>query len=245
MPACIYENISSQPARSGMGSSFRWGWILSITLVLSFIATSLAALESPMKTGFARLQYDGGGDWYNDPEVLPNLARYINRTLAASFPVDQTIVRASDARLYDFPFVYLTGHGNIRFTEIEVQNLRQWMLKGGFLYADDDYGMDPSFRREIKRIFPERELVPLDGSFPLFTSYYDFSVGLPKIHLHDEKPPQAFGLFDDNGRLMMLYTYESNISDGWADPDTHQDPPELRETALRFGLNIVHYIMVK
>ncbi|MDD2596978.1 MAG: DUF4159 domain-containing protein [Candidatus Cloacimonetes bacterium] len=214
-----------------------------ISLIL--IAALLQAQESTVKTGFARLQYDGGGDWYNDPEVLPNLAKYINTTLASGMPIDQSVVRAGDSKLYDFPFVYLTGHGNIRFTEGEVQNLRQWMLRGGFLYADDDYGMDESFRREIKRVFPEKELVELDASHPLYTSYYDFSGGIPKIHLHDEKPPQAYGIFDDNGRMMLYYTYETNISDGWADPDTHNDPPELRDTALRFGLNIVHYIMTR
>lgn len=209
------------------------------------ICLALRAQESPVKTGFARLQYDGGGDWYNDPEVLPNLAKFINTTLSANIPTDQSVVRAGESKLFDFPFVYLTGHGNIRFSESEIANLRLWMLRGGFLYADDDYGMDGSFRREIKRVFPERDLIELDSSHPLYTSYFDFSSGLPKIHLHDEKPPQAFGIFDDNGRLMMLYTYETNISDGWADPDTHGNPPELRETALRFGLNIVHYIMTR
>lgn len=119
------------------------------------------------------------------------------------------------------------------------------MLRGGFLYADDDYGMNDSFRREIKRVFPERELVELDASHPLFTSFFDFSSGLPKIHEHDKQPPQCFALFDDNGRMMMFYTYETNISDGWADPDTHNDPQDLRETALRFGLNIIHYMMAK
>ena len=203
------------------------------------------AQESPVKTGFARLQYDGGGDWYNDPEVLSNLAKFTNNTLSTTIPIDQSVVRASDSKLFDFPFVYLTGHGNIRFSDNEINNLRLWMMRGGFLYADDDYGMDESFRREIRRIFPERELIELDASFPLFKSYFDFSTGLPKIHLHDEKPPQAFGIFDDNGRLMMLYTYETNISDGWADPDTHGDPPQLRETALSFGLNIVHYILTR
>ena len=217
--------------------------VFIISLIL--IAALLQAQESTVKTGFARLQYDGGGDWYNDPEVLPNLAKYINTTLSSGMPIDQSVVRAGDSKLYDFPFVYLTGHGNIRFTEGEVQNLRQWMLRGGFLYADDDYGMDESFRREIKRVFPEKELVELDASHPLYTSYYDFSGGIPKIHLHDEKPPQAYGIFDDNGRMMLYYTYETNISDGWADPDTHNDPPELRDTALRFGLNIVHYIMTR
>ncbi|MDI3503925.1 MAG: hypothetical protein PWP64_861 [Candidatus Cloacimonadota bacterium] len=220
--------------------------ILLIVLLFTLVWTmSLAAIESPIKTGFARLQYDGGGDWYNDPEVLPNLAKYVNLELAASIPIDQSVVKASESRIFDFPFVYVTGHGNIHFSDTEINNLRMWMLRGGFLYADDDYGMDESFRREIKRIFPERELIEIDATCPLFSSYFDFSSGLPKIHEHDGKPPQAFAMFDDNGRMMMLYTYETNISDGWADPDTHNDPPELREVALRFGLNIIHYMMGK
>lgn len=212
-------------------------------LLLFFSAALGAVTGSATTTGFARLQYDGGGDWYNDPEVLPNLARFVNASLNTAFPLDQSVVEAGEARLFEYPFVYLTGHGNIRWDEREVANLRQWMLRGGFLYADDDYGMDPSFRREIKRVFPEYDLVELDGSFPLFTSFFDFSRGVPKIHLHDEKPPQAFGIFDDDGRLMCLYTYETNISDGWADPATHKDPPELRENALRFGCNIIYYLL--
>jgi len=196
------------------------------------------------RTAFARLQYDGGGDWYNDPEVLPNLAKYVNKNLGTDFPTDQEIVKAGDMKLYDYPFIYLTGHGNIRFTDRELDNLRDWMLRGGFMYADDDYGMDEFFRREAKRLFPERELIELSPDFPLFSSYYDFSK-LPKIHKHDEKPPQAFGLFDDTGRLMLLYTYETNISDGWADPETHKDPPEVREEALKFGVNIVYFVTNK
>jgi len=206
---------------------------------------SAALFASPIYTGFARLHYDGGGDWYNDPEVLPNLAKFINQETGSDIPIDQSVVRAGESRLFEYPFVYMTGHGNVRFTENEINNLRKWMLRGGFLYADDDYGMDESFRREIKRIFPERELIEIDSSHPLFTSYFDFSDGLPKIHEHDDQPPQAFAMFDDNGRMMMLYTYETNISDGWADPDTHGNPPELREIALRFGLNIVYYVMQK
>ena len=217
-----------------------------ISLLLLLLAYALCAtVENPVKTGFARLQYDGGGDWYNDPEVLPNLAKFANLVMAASFPIDQAVVKASDPKLYDYPFLYLTGHGNIRFSDREVENLRTWMLRGGFLYADDDYGMDESFRREVKRIFLERSLTELDPSFPLFTSFFDFSTGLPKIHKHDEKVPQAFGIFDDNGRLMCLYTYETNISDGWADPETHNDPPEVRDTALKFGVNILQFVLHK
>lgn len=214
---------------------------LPLAICLLILVQMLCA--SPIYTGFARLHYDGGGDWYNDPEVLPNLAKFINQETGSGIPTDQSVVRAGESRLFEYPFVYMTGHGNIRFSEAEINNLRKWMLRGGFLYADDDYGMDESFRREIKRVFPERELIEIDSSHPLFTSYYDFSAGLPKIHEHDDQPPQAFAMFDDSGRMMMLYTYETNISDGWADPDTHGNPPELRETALRFGLNIIYYIM--
>jgi len=215
-----------------------------LLLILFILPLGLVATTgSVMDTGFARLQYDGGGDWYNDPEVLPNLARYVNAVLGTHFPIDQAIVKAGDAKLFMHPFVYISGHGNIRFTDREVENLREWMLRGGFLYADDDYGMDTSFRREIKRVFPEHELQKLDSSFPIYSSFYDFAGGLPKIHEHDGKAPEAFGVFDDNGRLMCLYTWETNISDGWADPSTHNDPPEVRDTALRFGLNIVYYVM--
>ncbi len=211
--------------------------ILPILIMGILCITPLAA-----RTGLARLQYDGGGDWYNDPEVLPNLAKYVNQTLSTDFPTDQEIVKAGELKLFDFPFVYMTGHGNIRFSDKELDNLRNWMLRGGFLYADDDYGMDESFRREAKRLFPERQLIELSPDFPLYKSYFTFNK-LPKIHKHDEKAPQAFGLFDDAGRLMLLYTYETNISDGWADPETHKDPFEVREQALKFGVNIINYII--
>ncbi len=218
---------------------------LALFILFWLSLSLLATVETPLSTGFARLQYDGGGDWYNDPEVLPNLAKYANQVMNSAFPIDQATVKASDPKLFDYPFIYLTGHGNIRFSDREVENLRLWMLQGGFLYADDDYGMDQAFRREIKRIFPEKTLTELDPSFPLFTSFFDFHTGLPKIHAHDGKPPQAFGVFDDSGRLMCLYTYESNISDGWADPETHNDPPEVREKALKFGVNILQFVMQK
>ena len=217
-----------------------------LLLVICFFASLLSAAgDNPMRVGLARLQYDGGGDWYNDPEVLPNLAKYAATALGTSFPVDQAVVKASGPQIFDYPFVYLTGHGNIRFSDKEVETLRDWMLRGGFLYADDDYGMDASFRREIKRIFPERELVELDSGYPLMNCFFPFPSGIPKIHLHDEKAPQAFGIFADDGRLLCLYTYETNISDGWADPATHNDPPEIREKALRFGVNILYYVLQK
>ncbi|MFB3845080.1 MAG: DUF4159 domain-containing protein [Candidatus Cloacimonadaceae bacterium] len=215
---------------------------LELIFLIFFLLFCISGIFA--RTPLARLQYDGGGDWYNDPEVLPNLAKYVNKTLNTDFPLDQELVKASDAKLFDYPFVYLTGHGNIRFSDRELQNLREWMLRGGFLYADDDYGMDEAFRREVKRIFPERDLIELGPDFPLYSCYFFFDK-LPKIHEHDGKAPQAFGLFDDSGRLMLLYTYETNISDGWADTDTHKDPPEVREQALRFGTNIIYYVTSK
>jgi len=218
---------------------------LAILLLFWLIPAIATVNQLSSKYGFARLQYDGGGDWYNDPEVLPNLAKYVNSILGTNFPVDQSVVRASDPKLFDSPFVYLTGHGNIRFTDREVDNLRNWMKRGGFMFADDDYGMDASFRREVKRIFPELELIELGSDHPLFKSFYDFSKGMPKIHEHDKKEPQAFGIFDESGRMMLLYTYETNISDGWADPSTHKNPPEVRETAFRFGTNIVYYLLTR
>ncbi len=220
---------------------------LLTALIILFILSIGQATVQPniFRSGFARLQYDGGGDWYNDPEVLPNLAKYVNRALSTNFPIDQSVVRASEPRLFDFPFVYITGHGNIRWSDREIENLRLWMLRGGFLYADDDYGMDASFRREIKRVFPEYELIELSAEHRLFNCFYDFSAGLPKIHEHDDKPPQAFAIFDENGRMMVLYTYETNISDGWADPSTHNNPEEIRELAFQFGTNIVYYLLTR
>jgi hypothetical protein len=190
---------------------------------------------------FARLDYNGGGDWYNDPDTLPNFATYVNQALHTNFSVDQATVKVSDPKLLDYPFVFMTGHGNISLSDKEVTNLRQFFANGGFLYADDDYGMDESFRRELKKVFPDRELVELPANHPIFHCFYDFPNGIPKIHKHNDKRPQAFAIFDDYGRMLVLYTYETNISDGWA--DNHDDPPEIREQALRFGVNLMCYLL--
>lgn len=193
----------------------------------------------------ARVQYDGGGDWYNDPEVLPNFAEFLSRHLPINISRRERVVRLSDANLHQFPFLYLTGHGNIVANDFEVSNLRRYLLSGGFLYVDDDYGLDESFRRFITRVFPERSLTELPVTHPIFSAYFQFPQGLPKIHEHDGKRPQLFAIFDDAGRIMVLYTYESNVSDGWADPQTHNNPEEVRETAFRFGLNMFYYLFVE
>ncbi len=190
----------------------------------------------------ARLHYSGGGDWYNNPEVLPNLANFCNRNLGTDFSTEQKIIKPDNPKISQYPFIYMTGHGNVYFTEDERKNLRNWAENGGFLYIDDDYGMDKSIRKEIRKIFPGRKLIELPDNHPVYTSFFKFKK-LPKIHKHDDKRPQALAITDDFGRITALYTFESNISDGWANASSHNDPLELREEALKFGANIIYYIM--
>ncbi|MCL2063338.1 MAG: DUF4159 domain-containing protein [Candidatus Cloacimonetes bacterium] len=208
-------------------------------LVSSFLYPDLNQIH------LARVQYDGGGDWYNDPEVLPNFASFIAQQLPINISTRERVVRLSDANLFQNPFLYLTGHGNIVANDMEVTNLRRYLLQGGFLYVDDDYGLDESFRRFIARVFPEKSLVELPLSHSIFSNFFEFPNGLPKIHEHDNKRPQLFAIFDDSGRIMVLYTYESNISDGWADYSTHQNPDNVREAAFRFGLNMFYHLFVE
>lgn len=200
-------------------------------------------LTAEVSLTIGRLQYDGGGDWYNNPSVIPNLCTEISRRTTIKTAEDQTIVSLKDNRIFDYPIVYMTGHGNITFSEEEIENLQNYLAKGGFLYVDDDYGMDEHFRREIARVFPNKKLQELPAAHDLFHCFYDFGNGLPKIHEHDGKRPQAFALFDDFGRMIVLYTYETNISDGWASPQVHNDPPEIRELAFKMGINIVYYAL--
>jgi hypothetical protein len=191
----------------------------------------------------ARLQYGGGGDWYNDRSIIPNLTREVNLRTEIRASEEEMIVELTDPELFQHPFLFMTGHGNVRFSEEEIARLHLYLTSGGFLYADDDYGMDESFRREIARVFPDKNLIELPFSHPIYHLLYDFPDGLPKIHEHDGKPPQGFGLFHED-RLVLFYTYETNISDGWADPEVHRDPPEIREQAFRMGLNIVLYALL-
>lgn len=196
----------------------------------------------PVKTGssqkIARLKYTGGGDWYNDPQEEVNLLKFVRQnTLIDVEPVYEFVEVSSD-KFFNYPFIFLTGHGNMTFNDQEILRLRTYLENGGFIYADDDYGMDKPFRREIKKIFPEQDFVELPYSFGLYHCQYDFPNGPPKTHEHDGKPPQGFGLFH-NGRLVLYYTHESNPSDAWNDTEIHGDSPEKREEALRFGTNIV------
>ena len=192
----------------------------------------------------ARIQYSGGGDWYSDPSSLPNLLAFVGSNTPIKTMQKEIKIKLTDNNANHYPYYYLTGHGNIKFTNDEIISLREILSNGGFLHADDNYGMDKSFRREIKKIFPSKELIELPHDHPIFKSYFKFNNGLPKIHEHDNKPPQAFGIFNNN-KLVVLYTYESDLGDGWEDPSVHNCPEKLRENALKMGVNIIYYALTQ
>jgi hypothetical protein len=210
-------------------------------LVGAGLDAGIAQEQDPREPlSIARLKYGGGGDWYNDPSIVPNLCAEIAKRTGLPMREREKVVSLPDADLFQHPFLFMTGHGNVSFTDEEARRLRIYLEAGGFLYADDDYGMDESFRREMQRVFPDAEMVELPLDFPIYHVPYDFPGGLPKIHEHDAKPPQGFGIFL-RGRLVVYYTYETNISDGWADAEVHNDPLEKREQAIRMGTNIFIY----
>ncbi len=189
-----------------------------------------------------RLKFGGGSDWYNGPTELPNLAAFVRKNCGVNVFATGKYVEPLDEDLFSYPFIFATGHGSMQFTEQEAQRLREYLMAGGFLFINDDYGLDKSFRREIKKVFPDKELLELPFDHLIYHSFYDFSGGLPKIHEHDGKPAQGFGIFVDD-RLVLFYDYESDIADGWDDPDIHNDPPEKREEALKMGANILIYAL--
>ena len=186
----------------------------------------------------ARLKYSGGGDWYNDPSSEVNLLNFIKKNAGIDTDPKYEFVEISNDNFTSYPFIFLTGHGNVSFTDYEVKRLRLYLENGGFLYIDDDYGIDKAIRREMKKVFPEYDFAELPFNYGLYSCFYRFPNGVPKTHEHDKKPPQGFGIIH-KGRLVVYYTYESNPSDAWADPEVHNDPPEKREEALKFGTNII------
>lgn len=210
-----------------------WG-ILACTAMCS---TAELRGQSTGPITIARLQYEGGGDWYANPSSLPNLLEAIRDRTGIPTARDEATVTPLDPRLSDYPYLYMTGHGNVAFSAAERTALRNHLLNGGFLHADDNYGLDESFRTEMAEIFPDRPLVELPSDHPVFHAPYLFSEGLPKIHEHDGNPPQAFGIFDQ-GRLVVFYSYETDLGDGWEDADVHEDPEEIREAAFRMGVNV-------
>jgi len=220
----------------------RFYFILPFLLVW---VTGNASSQPPRASSafkIARVKYAGGGDWYNDPSAEVNLLNFVRQRTGMEVDPRYEFVDLNDEKLFTYPFLFLTGHGNIAFSENEVRRLRTYLENGGFLYADDDYGMDKAFRREMKKIFPGQDLAELPFDYGMYHILFEFSGGPPKTHEHNGKPPQGFGLFH-NGRLVVYYTFESNPSDGWADPDVHKDPEEKRQEALRFGADVVVWAM--
>ena len=208
--------------------------------LLIIILLTTGSVYSQLLDGFqiARLKYNGGGDWYNDPNEEVNLLNFVKQNTNIHVKAEYVFIDISSDDIFSYPFLYLTGHGNIVFSKDETERLRKYLDAGGFLYADDDYGMDKAFRREMKKVFPEKDPVELPFSYGLYHNLYEFPNGVPKTHEHDGKPAQGFGIFTGK-RLAVYYTYESNPSDAWNDPEVHNDPPEKRLEALKFGANIV------
>ncbi|HDZ03982.1 hypothetical protein LCGC14_0132460 [marine sediment metagenome] len=209
---------------------------LTILLVViqSFWSFQIFAQE------IAILKYQGGGDWYANPTALPNLIKFCNNNIGTTLSPKPETVEVGNSSIFQYPFLHMTGHGNVVFSDEELENLRNYLLSGGFLHIDDNYGMKPYITREIKRLFPETTLEELGAEHPLFTNSYSFPKGLPKIHEHDGQRPQAFAI-SHNNRIVLLFTSESDLGDGWEDPTVHNDTPEIREKALQMGANIITY----
>jgi len=199
--------------------------------------------EAPEGFRVARLQYGGGSDWYSNPSSLPNLMRALaERTTVPVRNFEEKRVTLLDERLFDYPFLYMNGHGTVRFTPDEAHRLRSYLLTGGFLFADDNYGMDKTFRREIQKVFPDKKLVDVPHNHPIYHCFYDLPKGPPKVHEHDGLPAQGLGIFHD-GRLVVFYTYQTDIGDGIEDAHVHNDPPEIREQAMKMAINVAIYAL--
>lgn len=219
-------------------------FLIGLVLLASFLPNrALAQKAAADEFTIARVKYDGGGDWYSDPESLPALLAFVRQQTLVAVAPEEDVVELSSDNLYAFPYLYLTGHGNMRFSNSEALRLRHYLQQGGFLHVDDNYGLDTYLRREMQKVFPEQEFIEVPFDHPIFHTVYDFPNGLPKVHEHDGKPPQGFGLFDENGRLMVFYTYESDLGDGWEPMTVHEKPEELRQAALQMGANIIVYAM--
>mgnify|MGYP001241435667 CR=1 FL=1 len=209
-------------------------WILLATFLLSTSAMAQRSIK------LALLKYNGGGDWYSVVDALQNLTDFCNVQLNMNFDPSYATVEVGSAEIFNYPFLFMTGHGNIVFSDAEAENLRNYLLGGGFLYVDDDYGMDTYFRTAIKKVFPEKELVELPFEHPVFNQKFRFPNGVPKVHEHDQKPPQTFAILHE-GRVVCIFTLESNISDGWESQEVHNAPEPLRRRSLEMGANIVQF----
>lgn len=205
-----------------------------LALIMSFTCYTLSAQE------IAILKYQGGGDWYANPTALPNLIRFCNDNIGTTLKNKPETVEVGSSSIFQYPYLHMTGHGNVVLSNEETENLRNYLLSGGFLHIDDNYGMKPYITREIKKLFPNKELEELGADHPIFSNTYSFPKGLPKIHEHDGQRPQAFAI-SENNRIVLLFTSESDLGDGWEDPTVHNDPAEVRKKALEMGANIITY----
>jgi hypothetical protein len=210
-------------------------------LLLITITFWLTTGHAQSDVSIALLKYRGGGDWYANPTSLPNLVKFCNEQLGTNISEEIATIEPDNPDIFNFPFVHMTGHGNVVFNAAEADNLRKYLISGGFLHIDDNYGMDVYVREQMKKVFPELTFVVLPFNHPIYKQQFSFPDGLPKIHLHDNKPAQGFGLFYE-GRLVCFYTYECDLGDGWEDPRVHNDSPETREKALRMGANLIQYV---
>lgn len=217
------------------------GFLLIVLFALSCLSATNSSNGSASTIKLGLLKYNGGGDWYANPTSLPNLIKFCNRELSMNIDPEPETVEVGSPEIFNLPFIHMTGHGNVVFSSDEAKNLRQYLEAGGFLHIDDNYGMDPYVRPALKKVFPELDLVELPFTYPVYNQHFSFSGGLPKIHEHDGKPAQGFGLIYQ-GRLVVFYSYQCDLGDGWEDPDVHNDPPDVREKALKMGANLVQYV---
>jgi hypothetical protein len=211
-------------------------------LFLATISLSTSTIYS-QKIKLGLMVYGGGGDWYANPTALKNLASYCNKNLGTSFEATEARIEVGSPELFNYPFFHITGHGRIMFTDAEAQNLRNYLMAGGFLHIDDNYGMDKYVRPALKKVFPELELIELPFTHPIYHQQFNFANGLPKVHEHDNKPPKGYGLMY-NGRLVCYYSTETDLGDGWEDPEVHHDTDEKRKLALQMGANILQYVFM-
>lgn len=219
--------------------------VLLVFLAMWILPVPRAQAQQAHAFAIARVKYSGGGDWYSDPQSLPELLRFVRANTALDVAPEAETVELSSDKLFTYPYLYLTGHGNMVLTNNEALRLRRYLLGGGFLHVDDNYGLDRHLRRELAKVFPDRELVELPFNHPIYGNQFVFPDGLPKIHEHDGKPAQGLAILDDSGRVMVFYSYESDLGDGWEPPAVHNDPEALRQAALRMGANIMTYAMMR
>lgn len=212
-------------------------WLLSVVFLLSL---SIQNINAQSGLQIAKLQYHGGGDWYANKTALPNLIRFCNQNLGTHIESEESVIEVGSEFIFTYPYVYMTGHGNVVFSEQESENLRNYLIGGGFLHIDDNYGMDKFIRLEMKKVFPELDFVELPFNHPIYNQKYTFDHGIPKIHEHDSKPSQGFGLIYE-GKLVCFYSFESDLGNGWEDQHIYNDPQELRLKALQMGANIISF----